>query len=146
MLAESTEGKAFCVTKELIFPKPVALKPIAVLVLVHSKLVAFPEKSIAGEFDWAHSTWSGTGLIVGVGFTVMEKSSAGAIQVRPPKKLTGVTVITELIGLCVGLITLNDAIEPEPSAAVPMLGLLLLQLSSLAFPRIWMRLVASPLQ
>ena len=58
------------------------------------------------------------------------------MQVRPAKKFTGVTVITVLTGLCEELLTLKEAIEPVPSAAEPILGLLLLQLSSLAFPKI----------
>lgn len=73
-LALPTEGKLFCVTKELMLPVPELAKPMVLFELDQIKLFAFPEKSTAGELLCAQSIWSATGVIVGVGFTVIEKS------------------------------------------------------------------------
>lgn len=75
------------------------------------------------------TTWSGIGLTVGVGFTVMVKVLEGPVHVTFPAVVNlGVTVMVAVIGEFVLLTAVNAPMLPVPLAASPIEGRLLVQL------------------
>lgn len=71
MVATSTVVPALVATKELMFPVPLAARPIDVLSLVHVKPVAVPLKLTADVAAPLHTTWSVGSMTVGIGSTVI---------------------------------------------------------------------------
>src|SRR6186713_2873054 len=73
----------------------------------------------------AQKTWSASGVITGIGFTVMV--NVCGVPGQPAN--VGVTVIVAVTGAVVALSAVNDAIFPVPFAPNPIVVLLLVQLN-----------------
>lgn len=70
-----------------------------------------------------------TALTCGTGFTVIIKVTGLPVHTAPVVgEVTGVTVMVAVTGALVAFAAVNEGISPEPLAARPMLGLLLVQL------------------
>jgi hypothetical protein len=79
--------------------------------------------------DPVQTIWSGIGLTVGVGFTVMVNVLDGPVHVTFPAVVNlGVTVTVAVTGELVVLTAVNEPMLPVPLAARPIEGRLLVQL------------------
>lgn len=125
---------------------PLAPRPIAVLLLVQVNDVAVPKKETADVDSPVHTTWLPGWLTDGMGFTVLVKVFDVPVQVTPPEKYIGVTVIVPEIGIVVLFVAVKDGIFPEPLALRPIAVLLLVQLNEVAVPKKETAAVASPAQ
>jgi len=84
-----------------------------------------PPKVITVEDAPLHNTSLAGCVTDGEGLTVMVKVFDGPVQVTPPFKILGVTVIVAVMGNELVLIALNEVILPVPVDASPMAMLLL---------------------
>ncbi len=75
-----------------------------------------------------------TVFTVAVGLTVIVKVIGVPLHVIPPLVKLGVTVIVAVTGAFVAFVPVNEAILPEPLAANPILGVLLVQLYTILPP------------
>ena len=116
--------------KAAILPVPLAASPMAGLVLFQLYTMLPPVvgllKFTAVVSAPLHNVWLPTAFTVAVGLTVIVK----LIGVPTQPAATGVTVIVATSGPVVPLVVVNGAISPEPAAANPMAGLLLVQLNT----------------
>ena len=73
-----------------------------------------------------------------MGFTVIVKEVEVPVQVNPALVNVGITMMIEVWGLVVVLVTVNDEISPDPAPARPMEVFELVQLYSVpgTFPEI----------
>lgn len=85
-------------------------------------------KFTAAVDELLHTVWLATALTTGVGFTVMVKVIGAPTQVVTPSVNVGVTLMIAVTGALPLLMPVNDAILPDPLAARPMDGSLLVQL------------------
>lgn len=111
--------------KAAIFPEPLPAMPIAVLLFVHVKLVPAVGlvKLVAAIEAVLHTvTFAGT-LMVGVGFTVIVNDAGVPEQLLAEE----FTVMLAVIGSAEVFVAVKPAMFPEPLAANPMAGLLLVQ-------------------
>ena len=121
----------FTAVKLGILPVPLAARPIDGALLVHWNdnapvgPVVGLVKLMADVFVPLHTTCPATGFTTGVGFTVIVNVIAVPTQPLGP---TGVTTIVATNGPLVALVVTNGAISPEPLAARPIPGVLLVQL------------------
>ncbi len=111
-------------------PVPSVPRPIAVLLLVHEKVVSPPVLTVVNTTFWAtplQITMSGGSFTCPSGLIVMLNVLDGPGQLVPPLLKTGVTVIVPVIGEVLVFAAVNE-IFPEPVAGSPMPVLLLVQL------------------
>ena len=116
----------FAAVKAVMSPVPVDARPMATLSLVHVKVVPGPtglETGVNGAATLLQKVWFGIGLIVGVGFTVMEYVKGVPVQALA----VGVIVMEALIGEIPALEAVKAGIFPVPLAARPINVLLLVQ-------------------
>ena len=129
----------------MIFPLPLAGKPIEMLLFVQLKfvLLSVPEKLIKLVPAPLHKTRFGGCTTLGVGLTVMVNVCAAPGQ----PAADGVTVIVAVTGAEPVLIAANAGIFPLPDAAKPIDVLLFVQLKVLppTAPEKVIRLVVAPL-
>ena len=112
---------AFAAVKEAIFPVPLAARPIAVLELVHAKVVPVTAlvKVAAGTAAPAQRVEFAGTVTAGVGFTVMVY-----VEGVPGQPLAvGVTVIVAVIGAVPALVAVKAGVLPVPLAARPIAAL-----------------------
>lgn len=130
MVAVTGEVVGLMVTKEGMFPVPLAPNPIVVLSFVQLYTVPAtgPDIVTAVVAAPAQSTWFAITFTVGVGFTVIVKLIAGPVHVTPPDVNVGVTVIVATRAALVVLVAVKPGIFPVPDAARPMPVLLFAQL------------------
>ena len=76
-----------------------------------------------------HNTWFAIAFTVAVGLTVIVNVIAIPVQLTPPLVNVGVTVIVAVTGDRPMFVAVNDGILPEPLAAIPIDGVLLIQLN-----------------
>lgn len=111
-----------------ILPTPSGPRPIAAPVCVQLYTIVPPVvgllKFTAAVAVLLHTTWLGTALTTGVGFTVIVNVTLGPGQ---PLAI-GVTVIVATNGALVVLVAMNDGMSPLPAGASPIAGVLLVQL------------------
>ena len=69
-----------------------------------------------------------TAFTLGIGLTVIVKVIGVPVQVVPALVYEGVTVIVATTGALLAFVAVKDAILPDPAAARPMVGVLLVQL------------------
>ena len=69
-----------------------------------------------------------TAFTLGIGLTVIVKVIGVPVQVVPALVYEGVTVIVATTGALLAFVAVKDAILPDPAAARPMDGVLLVQL------------------
>lgn len=116
----------FAAVKAVMSPVPVDARPMATLSLVHVKVAPGPtglETGVNGAATLLQKVWFGIGLIVGVGFTVMEYVKGVPVQALA----VGVIVMEALIGEIPALEAVKAGIFPVPLAARPINVLLLVQ-------------------
>jgi hypothetical protein len=136
----------FVAVKELIFPVPLAARPMVVLLFVHvyTVPVTLPLKFTALVAVPLHLAWSLIFATVGVGLTVIVNKSAGPVQ----PLADGVTIIVATSGAVPLLTAANEGTSPIPVAASPIDVLLLVQLKVVPAtgPLTVTCVVAAPLQ
>lgn len=106
-------------------------RPIASFVRDQEKVApgVLLAKTIDGTAAPVQTVWLATVLTFGTGFTVMVNTIGAPVHTAPVVgDVSGVTVMVAVIGAFVAFTALNDAILPEPEAARPIDGLLLVQL------------------
>jgi hypothetical protein len=115
-------------TNGLMFPVPLAARPMPVLlfVQVNTVPVVAPENVTAVVVPPSQIAWLAIAFTVGVGFTVIVNVIAVPAQ---PLAVVGVTVIVAVIGAAVLLVAVKLGILPWPLATRPMAVLLLVQLN-----------------
>ena len=113
-----------------ILPLPVAAKPIAgfEFVQVQTVVVTGVSKTKALVVTASQNSLLDKGSTLGVGLTVMKNIFVAPEHETPPFVKVGVTVTVAVFGALPALITANAGISPEPPAANPILGSLLVQL------------------
>jgi hypothetical protein len=113
-----------------IFPLPALARPIEVwsFVQVYTVPGTVPETAIELTVPLLQSVTSATGLITGVGFTVMVNVEGVPAQVFPAFEIDGVIVIVAVTGEALVFSGVNDGIFPDPLAGKPMAGVSFTQL------------------
>ncbi len=105
-------------------PLPLAPRPIAVLLLLHSYVVLPPLRSVvkvnAGTAALLQCTWSAGSSTCADGLTVIVKVCAGPVQLSPPLLKVGVTVMVALIGAVPPLVAVKAGSGPLPPAPRPI--------------------------
>jgi len=114
----------FFAVNEGIFPVPLVAKPMAVLELVHAKVVpaTSPLKLMGAAATPLQYSWLVKTNGVGVGLTVMVNVFEIPLQ---PNAFDGVTVTVATTGEIPVLLVVKTGIFPVPLAANPMEGVLL---------------------
>lgn len=123
IVAVTTAVPVLAAVKDGIFPFPLATRPIEDVLLVHAKVVPLTGllKLIAEAATPLQSERSATRATVGVGLTVMVKVSG----VPGTPKAVGVTTTVATTGAVPVLVAVKPEILPDPLAAKPIDGLLL---------------------
>ena len=104
---------------DVIFPEPVAAKPIDASLLIQSYVVATPLKLITVVFAPLQTSWFAGATTLGVGLTVMLNVFEGPGQ----ELYDGVTVIFAVCGVDPLFVAGKFKMLPVPVAARPMLVL-----------------------
>ena len=128
IVAVTGDVPALVAVKEAMLPVPLAARPIDIVLLVQSYVVAPPvllvPKVTAIVGLLLQTTWSAGSFTWADGLTVIVKVCAVPEQLTPPFVKVGVTVMVAVTGDVPVLIALNDAIFPVPFAARPIVVLL----------------------
>lgn len=131
--------------KPVIFPVPLAARPIDVLLFVQVKEVPLtaPVKLMALVIAPLHTIWLAGCTTSGVGLTVIVNTTGGAVH----KAVEAVTEILAVTGALPVLMAVNAGIFPTPLAARPMDVLLFVQLKAVPAkePEKFIAFVAAPL-
>ena len=113
--------------KDVMFPVPLAARPMLVLSLVHVKDVAVPLNVTVVVGVLLHTTWLPIAATAGVGCTVIVNDLVGPLHVTAPNVYFGVMVIVATTGVEPLLVATNDPMFPVPLAASPIEAVSLVQ-------------------
>ena len=126
---------ALVATNDPILPEPLAANPIEGILLTQLKTTLLPAlpllglvNTIAVDDEPLHNTWLATAFTVAVGFTVIVNVDAMPTQLTPLFVKVGVTIIVATTGAVVLLVATKVGILPVPLAAIPIDGVLFVQL------------------
>lgn len=134
----------FCAGKTGTSPVPKAPRPIFWLLFVQAYVVPFPLKVTKLELVPLQKVRFDSGLVIGIGFTVMVNTTAVPLHPTLLFKNCGVTVTVDVTGVRPLLSVLKMAMLPAPDAFKPMEVVLFDQLKTLAFPVNCIAVVGEP--
>ena len=120
----------FMAVKGVMFPVPLAPRPMLVVLFVHVYVLVppvFTVLKVTESIEPLHTTWLAGGFICPLGLTVMVKVFVGPVQVIPPKAKAGVTTIVAINGKLLVFTATKEGIFPVPFAARPMVEALFVQ-------------------
>ncbi len=112
---------------DVMFPVPLAARPMLVLSLVHVKDVAVPLNVTVVVGALLHTTWLPMAATVGVGWTVIVNDLVGPLHVTAPKVYFGVIVTVATTGVDPLLVATKDPMFPVPLEASPIEAVSLVQ-------------------